>query len=64
MPGKVKLILKQLIIAVLLVKAAPAFAAAPPKINYIDAAGPEVALYEKFELRISLDATFTNPFTH
>jgi len=37
-------------------------AADPPKINFLRADTDKVGLYEKFELRLSLDATFANPF--
>ena len=36
--------------------------AKPPSILSVRAESRQVGLYEKFELRIDLDATFTNPF--
>jgi hypothetical protein len=44
-----------------LLQAASALAA-PPSINFMRPDRDEVGLYEKLELRHSLDATFTNPF--
>ncbi|HUU29837.1 MAG TPA: DUF5060 domain-containing protein [archaeon] len=61
MIGKVKIQAVSILAAGFLVLAA-AVRAGAPAINFLRPNKAELGLYEKFELRIGLEATFTNPF--
>jgi len=58
---KRKLAAAAVIMIVLMLIASPIFAE-PPSFNFIRPNTNQVGLYEKFELRISLNAAFKNPF--
>ena len=59
MSEKFKVILMIMTVGSALSAAAPAD---PPEINRARPNSNEIRLYEKFELRIDMNATYTNPF--
>ena len=61
MREKVRVLTVLIVILVFVAKVKTAVAD-PPQINFLRADTDKIGLYEKFELRLSLDATFANPF--